>query len=799
MAQQAPPALPAPESLELPERLGYRIKNRLLGPPLVTERLATERLGKPTALAVLSSDVMSSSAYATEQILTVLVPVAGVAAFSLVVPLTGVILIVLLAVTLSYREVIRAYPKAGGAYVVSRENFGLKVAQVASAALLIDYTLTVAVSVAAGVDALTSAFPVLARYNVEFAVGFVLLIAFGNLRGVREAGRIFAVPTFFFIANMALLIVTGVVKAALGDLSVHSIHRAGAVHAGTPGGGLLLGVSLFFLLQAFANGGTALTGTEAISNGVSVFREPQARNARTTLAWMAVILGTMFLGVSVLAALTHAVPFQAGTPTVLSQDAKFVYGTGALGTTLFYCLQWGTVVILVLAANTSFTGFPFLASFAAEDSFLPRQLQRRGHRLVFSNGIVVLTVLAVALLLATDARVTSLIALYAIGVFTGFTMAGAGMVRYHLRQREPGWRRRLVINGSAAVLSFVVDLVFAVTKFTEGAWVVVVLMPVLVIAFIRLHGQYQAEAVQLEEGATQACEAPVLRRHVVLVLVDRIDLATAKAIQYARTLAPDELKAVHVAIDARRAQALEWRWGGLALSRLDLEIVECPDRRLVRAVLQLVAETLHDGDTEVTVLLPRRIYPWPWERLLHERNAERIAAVVGALDHATATIVPFQLSRRLRSWGAGAHRDGEVSGRDGTGAARRAMRRVSPPFGAVAPVSAEETGAIAGSVPIGEVKWRQRAKVAGAVTRVRIQPWGSAPSLTCTLMDRTGGLTLVFVGRRQVAGIQAGAKLWAEGTVGEYNGHLAIMNPIFELFSSPEPPEPLDPPAAPHA
>jgi amino acid transporter len=626
--QHAPPALPAPESLGLPERLGYRLKNRLLGPPLSTERLTTERLGKPTALAVLSSDVMSSSAYATEQILTVLVPVVGVAAFSLVVPLTGVILVVLAVVTLSYREVIRAYPKAGGAYVVSRENFGPNVAQVASAALLIDYTLTVAVSVAAGVDALTSAVPALDHYTVEFSVGFVVILAFGNLRGVREAGRVFALPTFFFIANMAVLIVTGVVRAALGDLPSHSIHRVGAVHAGTPGGGLLMGVSLFFLLQAFANGGAALTGTEAISNGVSVFRDPQARNARTTLAWMAVILGSMFVGVSALAALTHAVPFQDGTPTVLSQDARFVYGTGSLGSTLYYLLQGGTMAILILAANTSFTGFPFLASFAAEDRFLPRQLTKRGHRLVFSNGIVVLTVLAVALLLATRARVSSLIALYAIGVFTGFTMAGAGMVRYHLREREQGWRKRIVVNGSAAVLSFVVDVVFAVTKFTEGAWVVVVLLPVLVAAFIRLHRQYQAESVQLEEGATQACEAPVLRRHVVLVLVDRIDLATAKAIQYARTLAPDEIRAVHIAIDSRRAQTLESRWSGLALSRLDLEIVECPDRRLVRAVLEVVAEALHDGETEATVLLPRRLYPWVWDRLLHERNAERIAAAV---------------------------------------------------------------------------------------------------------------------------------------------------------------------------
>ena len=366
------------------------------------------------------------------------------------------------------------------------------------------------------------------------AIGLVVLIAYGNLRGIREAGRVFAVPTYFFIANMALLIIVGSVKAILGDLHPHSLHHAGRrARSGTPGHGLLLGASVFIVMKAFASGGSALTGTEAISNGVSVFRPPESRNARITLVIMSLVLGSLVLGIAALAAIVHPVPYVLGTPTVLAQVAQYVYGHGAFAHVLFVLLQAGTMLILVLAANTSFTGFPFLASFAADDSYLPRQLTRRGHRLVFSTGIIVLTVVSVALLLVTEAKLDSLIALYAIGVFTGFTMAGAGMVKYHLTHREPHWRRGVVINGTAAVLSFVVLLIFAVTKFTEGAWVVVVLMPLGVLVLLRLHRQYVHEDQQLEAGASQACEAPVLRHHVVVVLVDRMDLATARAIQYA--------------------------------------------------------------------------------------------------------------------------------------------------------------------------------------------------------------------------------------------------------------------------
>ncbi|HEV2369163.1 MAG TPA: APC family permease, partial [Acidimicrobiales bacterium] len=587
----------------LPETLGYRVKRALLGAPLVTEQLSHERLGKPTALAILSSDVMSSSAYASEEILIQLLPAIGLAAFSLVIPVTIAIICVLAIVTALYRQVVSAYPKAGGAYVVSRENLGALVSEVAAASLLIDYTLTVAVSVAAGTAAITSAVPSLAHGTTAIGVGFIVLLMYGNLRGVREAGRAFALPTFFFIANMALLAVVGAVRAASGGLGAHSVHAAGTYDIGHRGSGLFLGATLFVVLKAYASGGSALTGTEAISNGVSVFRRPESRNARITLVWMALILGSMFLTISALASVTHPVPYVSGTPTVISQVAKYVYGTSAIGHVVYYLMQVGTAAILILAANTSFTGFPFLASFAAEDYFLPRQLTRRGHRLVFSNGIIVLTVVAVGLLIATNSNVNSLINMYAIGVFTGFTLSGAGMVRHFWNERRRGWRRQVGICGAACVLSAIVDVVIIVTKFTHGAAVVVVLVPVLVAGFTRLRRQYRLEASILGEGvAAQAAEAPTLLRNVVFVLVDTLDLATARAIQYARTLNPDELRAVHFVIDTAHAASLSDRWTRLGLQRVTLELIEVPDRRLTRAALELAAEAAADGETEVSVL-----------------------------------------------------------------------------------------------------------------------------------------------------------------------------------------------------
>ncbi len=778
--------------LDLPETLRYRVKNRLLGPPIATERQSSERLGKPTALAVLSSDVISSSAYATEQMLIPLIPIIGVAAFSLVIPISIAVIFVLLFVTLSYLEVVKVYTKAGGAYVVARENFGLNVAQVAAMSLLIDYTLTVAVSVAAGVAAITSVIPSLTPYTTWIAIGLVILLAYGNLRGIREAGRTFAVPTYFFITNMVFLILWGLYKTATGSLHAHAITgHPGSVPIGTAGSGLLYGATVFVVLKAFASGGSALTGTEAISNGVSIFRKPESRNARITMILMATILGSLVLGVSVLASITHPVPYVSGTPTVISQIAKYVYGSQGLGGVFYAMLQIGTTLILILAANTSFTGFPFLASFAAEDSYLPRQLTRRGHRLVFSTGIIVLTVVSVILLLITRARVDSLIPLYAIGVFTGFTMAGAGMAKYHLTHKEDHWRRRLAINGTASVLSFIVLVIIAVAKFSEGAWVILIILPLGVLVLLRLHRQYADEEHQLEEGAAEAAAARVLNRHVVVVLVDRLDMATARALQYARTFNSDELRAVHFTLDSRVSAELVAEWSRLGLSRLPLDVVECEDRRLGRAVLELAAEAVADQETELTILLPRRGFATGWHRLLHDGTADRIAAAVAQLHHVNATVVPYQLTGgwfskrrapdREKTHDELARAAAARSDRSHERAARRAADRQ-------AAVSSFERAAFAGhageTTPIGRVEWRQRVRIAGRVNSVRTQPRAGNSNLECVLADGTGKILLVFQGRRQIAGIEPGARLVVEGMVGDWARRQAILNPSYELVQA---------------
>jgi amino acid transporter len=640
-----PEPLPARSDVGLPLDRAERTKNRLLGPPLATENLVHERLGKPTALAVFASDNLSSSAYATEEILRVLVPAIGVAAFALVVPITIAMLVVLGFLILSYRQTIKAYPSAGGAYIVTRDNFGLLPAQVAGVALLTDYILTVAVSVAAGTAALTSAAPALKGATVPISVAFIVLIAFGNLRGVRESGKLFAVPTYFFIVNMIVLLGVGLARLFFGHVPSAPANAPGLLHFGSAGDGVFLGATLWVVLHAFASGGAAVTGVEAISNGVPAFKVPEWRNARTTLVIMGTTLGAMFLGLSVLAAHVHAAPFAEGTPTVISQVGKLVYGHGAVGQALFYSLQAGTMLILVLAANTSFADFPRLASFHAGDNFMPRQLTKRGHRLVFSNGILALAATSIVLVIVTGAKVDRLIPLYAIGVFTSFTLSQAGMARHHIREHEQGWKTGLLVNGTGAVLSLVVDVIIAITKFTHGAWVILVLVPAMVAVLVRLNRQYEAEAVELEHDAHTAATAPILRRHVVLVLVERLDRSTARALQYARTLAPDELRAVHVAHDLDRADALADEWRRLGLSRLPLELVECPDRRITRSVLQVVADELSRGDTEVSVLLPRRSYRRAWHKLLHDRTADAIASAVTDLPHANVTFVPYHLGR----------------------------------------------------------------------------------------------------------------------------------------------------------
>ena len=788
----------------IPERRRYRLKNKLLGPPLVTEQLSSERLGRPTALGVLAPDCISSSAYGTEEMLTQMVPTIGLAAFALVVPITLAILGVLFFVTLSYLDVIQFYTKAGGAYVVARDNFGPRVAQVAAVALLIDYTVTVAVQTSAGTAALTSAIPSLANTfdTVAITVGVVLLLLYGNLRGIREAGKFFAFPMYFYVVALGIVIITGYIKEALGTLHHIPLPPQEDIfggHMGTPGEGLLMGLAFITLLRAFANGGSSLTGLEAISNGVGSFRRPASVHARQTLVVMSSLLAFLVLGTSLLAKWTHAVPYASGSPTVVSQEVQAVFGRGFF----FFVVQLATLLILYTGGNTSFNGFPFLANFVAGDHYLPRQLTRRGHRLAFSNGILVLAAVSIVLVLVFKARVDGLVALYAIGVFTGFTMAGAGMVKHHLTQKGPHWRRGVAVNAISSFLSGVVVLIFAVVKFNEGAWVIVVVGPLLYFGLIRLHHQYEEESIALETGAVEASEAPILRRHVVVVLVDRLDMATARALQYARTLTPDDLRAVHFDIDSKEARELEEEWGAWAW----------PGSRSTSSSAPIAASA---GP-------PLSWWPTPPSTATPSAPSCCPAVATPGCGSASCTTArptrsppssprcrtwrpPSSPTTSRAGWARGCAATASPSSRPGSptpppaGTSRRSTPRVArawkraaigaPPAGRP---SARPTRCRRPMMPwpagpaspraISDVAVRQRVKVAGRVKSVRVQPRAGTSNLECVLSDGTGGLLLVFQGRPRIAGIEPGARLVAEGMVGAWGRRPAMLNPSFELVA----------------
>ena len=761
--------------------LRYRLKTRLLGQPLHSERLAHETLGRPTALAVFASDNLSSCAYATEEILRVLVPYVGLVAFSLVTPVTIALLVVLGFLILSYRQTIKAYPSAGGAYIVTRDNFGLLPAQVAGVALLTDYVLTVAVSVAAGTDALASAVSGLSPYKLWIAIGFVGIIAWGNLRGTKESGKLFAAPTYFFIANMGVLLGVGAYRLATGGLVKGATNLPGMEEVGGhTGGGLLMGASLFIVLKAFGSGGAAVTGVEAISNGVPAFRPPAWKNARSTLVIMGTALGVMFLGLSVLASKVHAMPYKSGDPTVISQVGRGVYGASAAGHLFFYLLQVGTMLILVLAANTSFADFPRLASFHASDNFMPRQFMVRGHRLVFSNGIIFLAVTSVITLLGTGGKVSRLIPLYAIGVFTSFTLSQAGMTKHHIREKEQGWRLGVFVNGMGALLSLLVLGIVAYVKFPEGAWVIVVLVPVMVLGLVRLNKAYETEEQELLDDVHVLAAAPVRREHAVVVLVDNLDAATARALQYARTLVAIDLRAVHFDIDGWKTEQLTESWQRLGLARFPLDIIECPDRRITRAAVDMVVDSTAGGDTEVTVLIPRREYTKVWHRFLHDRSSAAISAALASVAHCNVTIVPYHLG------------EGEGDGRSKPITAPLPSNNGNGLAHAGGTTLADERIVIDGDdgngTRIGALVARQHATVAGRIQLLRVQPWGSSPSLECRVTDGTGTVTAVFLGRREIGGVRIGTTVRLSGSVSETHGRLVIINPVYELLSVPPAP-----------
>ena len=756
----------------LKDSLGYRIKRTLLGNPLNRHTLSHQRLKKRYALGILSSDCISSSAYGSEQILIALLPAFGLAAFGLLMPMTAVILTILVIITLSYRNVIEVYTKTGGAYIVSRDNFGSTVSIVAAVALMLDYIVTLAVQSAAGVAAIISTFPSLLPWKVEMSLAVIVLLTYGNLRGVKEAGKAFALPTYIFLVAMIITFTTGLWKYFNGNLVMLDTNQPGAISIGTEQG-LLTFASIFILLRAFANGGSSLTGLEAISDGVALFEVPEHKNARRTLVIMSAILGTLVLGVSWFAYKIHAIPYESGTPTVISQIAKVSLGEGATGQILFIFVQFATTLILFAGANTTFSAFPILCNFVATDGFLPKQLTKRGHRLTFSNGIIFLAVAAAIFIVTTGASVEHLVAFYALGVFTGFTLAGYGMTRHALRNRPNNWRLKVFINSLAGTVSILVVIIFAIVKFTEGAWIILLIAIVGILSLLRLNRLYvrEQEVLALDRERQRATS---ITRHDVTVLVDSVDVATVGAVRYARSLNPHTLNAVHFVIDDRRADAIKKAWANTpALDDITLELIDCPDRRLANAAMDYAIRATQDGDHELTLLLPRRAYSRVLGKLLHDQTAEEIARPISQLPRVVATIVPFDVAKLLESGPIEIHSKENQT----VPVTRTAPSKMIPPEN-FEPISHYSENVI----KIGEIKWRKRAHVQGRVTAIRTAPSGSAPTVEVEMWDETGGVTLQFLGRRNIAGLDVGSQLRAEGMVGETDGLLTILNPSYELL-----------------
>lgn len=618
------------------------LKRLVIGSPIETARAAHERLNKRTALAVFSSDAMSSSAYATEEILRHLAlagPVLiGAAAFPYAGPLAGLIALLLIIVVFSYRQTIAAYPKGGGSYIVCSENLGRLPGLVAGAALLTDYILTVAVSISAGVFALTSLIRPLAPYSVIIAVVAIMLIALANMRGLRESGALFAAPTYIFLAMVLAMIVYAGVRWLTGDTIV--ITPPPGPVAGP--GDMVLGadthfepIGLFLLMASFASGCAALTGIEAIADGVPAFKKPEAHNARITLVWMAVFLLTMFLGITWLSGY-GAEP--RNDESVLSQIGRGVFGQGLLHTVL----QFSTAGILFLAANTAFADFPRLASFIARDRFLPRQFTSLGDRLVFSNGIILLAASSAALVVIFNAKVTNLIPLYAVGVFLGFTLSQTGMVRRWFRLREPGWQRSAALNGLGAITTFIVLWVIIIAKFAEGAWMVVVLIPTIVLLFLGINKHYLNASKQL---SLAGLEPPPPLRNTVIVPVSTLHRGVINALKYAESIAPGNVTAVHVSMDEEQTAKVraKWaKWGG----DTPLVVLDSPYRSLVRPLVRYLDEVDQRWDHDViTVVLPEFVPAKWWHHLLHNQTAFLIKGALLFRKNRIVASVPYRLDQ----------------------------------------------------------------------------------------------------------------------------------------------------------
>lgn len=622
-----------------------KIQSWLIGRPLPTGDAPHQAIGKRIGLAVFASDALSSTAYATQEILVILVA-AGSAALGYAFPISIAIVALLAIVTISYEQTIHAYPGGGGAYIVSRDNINQFAAQVAGASLLTDYLLTVSVSVSAGLAQVVSAFPALIEYRVLLAVGMVMLIMLINLRGVKESGFIFAIPTYFFLVMLFITVIVGFARYFSGGLGIlidPPAHEMATTQA----------ITLFLLLHAFSSGTTALTGVEAISNGITAFKEPRSRNAGQTLIWMASILGVLFLSITFLSGKIQAVPSEV--ETVISQLARTIFGGRGI---LYLSVISATTLILFMAANTAFADFPRLSALQASDKFLPRQLSYRGSRLVYSWGIVTLAVIASLIIIFFQANVTSLIPLYAIGVFLSFTLSQAGMAHRWLKigrlvpdeevqepgsilRFDPGWRWKMLVNGFGAICTAVVMLIFAITKFRDGAWVVLILIPILVTMFYAIHRHYLELADDLSL-TDYVPPSPYQQQHVILP-ISGVHKGTLKALHYAKSLTRD-IKAVYVAFAESQTQRTQERWQKWAPG-IPLIVIDSPYRELMHPLVNFIETTAENRKPEeiITVVVPEFIPGKWWHNFLHMQNATWLRWALRHVPGVVVVDVPYQV------------------------------------------------------------------------------------------------------------------------------------------------------------
>jgi len=612
------------------------MKRLLVGRPIPTDEQEHQLLPKSIALATFSSDAISSTAYATEEIL--FVTAAGGSSLALglahLIPISIVVAILLAIVVTSYRQTIYAYPSGGGSYIVSRENLGEYPSLIAGASLLVDYILTVAVSISAGVAAIVSLPQFQSLVNQRVLLGLILIgvITVANLRGVKESGRVFAVPTYVYIASISLLVGYGLFRSFFGHIHPVPFDPHKAEVSAITGGSL----TLFILLKGFSSGAVALTGVEAISNGVPAFRRPKSHNAATTIVWMGVILGVLFFGVSVLA--HHLHPYPSHDETVISQMGRAVYGGGPI----YWVLQFSTAAILTLAANTAYADFPRLSSIIARDGYLPRQFANRGDRLVFSNGVVFLAGAAAILIIAFGGLTNALIPLYAVGVFTAFTLSQAGMVVHHRRIKESGWKRNMVVNGVGAVATFIVLLIVAGTKFTSGAWLPIVVVPLIIALFSAIKRHYDRVSRVLEVTPEKVRHEHI--NHTVVVLVGRnLHRGVLKAIDYARSLRPQHLVAVYVSFEEEDREDLEKQWRAFQID-IPLEIVYSPYRELIAPVERYIDELddRWDNDT-ITVVIPEFVVGKWYEHVLHNQSALFLKGKLLFREGTVVTSVPYHV------------------------------------------------------------------------------------------------------------------------------------------------------------